>query len=146
MYSGKLLSRAPLRKHDRCRKPERNRGSVIRGRGDYHEVPPWHLKSSRLLQPECLCYRGVRVRVRIVFDYEWTEAERCLKKTLELSPNSAEVYDHYSWLCASVELYEGAVRHVTHARELDALLVQSEYTTILLRAGHLEEALTSARR
>src|SRR5579872_356982 len=89
---------------------------------------------------------GVSGFVRFLFDFDWTGAEREFRRALELSPGSAEVHDHYSWLCASLERYDDALREVRRARELDPLLVQSDVATTLLRAGRIAEALEEARR
>ena len=89
---------------------------------------------------------GISGLVRFVFDFDWTGAEREFLKAIELSPSSAEVHDHYSWLCASLERYDDAVREVRLAHELDPLMVQSDVATTLLRAGRIEEAIKEARR
>ena len=89
---------------------------------------------------------GVSGLIRFVFDYDWLGAESEFQKAIELSPGSAEVHDHYSWLCASLERYEDALREVRRARELDPLLIQSDFATTLLRAGRINEALEEARR
>ena len=89
---------------------------------------------------------GVSAMIRFVFDFDWAGAERELLRALELSPGSANLHDHYSWLCGSLERYDEALREVRRARELDPLNVQSDVATTLLRAGRVEEALEDARR
>jgi TolB-like protein/Flp pilus assembly protein TadD len=89
---------------------------------------------------------GVSGLIRFVFDFDWPGAESEFQKAIELSPGSAEVHDHYSWLCASLERYEDALREVRRARELDPILIQSDVATTLLRAGRINEALEEARR
>jgi serine/threonine protein kinase/tetratricopeptide (TPR) repeat protein len=84
--------------------------------------------------------------VRFVFDFDWLGAEREFLTAIELSPSSAEAHDHYSWLCASLERYDDALREVRRARELDPLLVPTDVATTLLRAGRIDEALEEARR
>lgn len=84
--------------------------------------------------------------VSFVFDFDWLAAEREFLTAVELSPSSAEAHDHYSWLCASQERYDDALREVRRARELDPLRVRSDVGTTLLRAGRIEEALEEARR
>jgi serine/threonine-protein kinase len=83
--------------------------------------------------------------IRFVFDFDWPGAERELLRAIELSPGNAGAHDHYSWLCASLERYDDALREVRRARELDPLLIQSDVATTLLRAGRIEEALQEAR-
>jgi TolB-like protein/Flp pilus assembly protein TadD len=89
---------------------------------------------------------GVSGLIRFVFDFDWPGAESEFQKAIELSPGSAEVHDHYSWLCTSLERYEDALREVRRARELDPILIQSDVATTLLRAGRINEALEEARR
>jgi serine/threonine protein kinase/tetratricopeptide (TPR) repeat protein len=84
--------------------------------------------------------------VLFVFDFDWPRAEREILKALELSPGSADVHDHYSWLLGSLGRFDEALREVRRARELDPLSVQSDVATTLLRAGRFEEALEDARR
>jgi serine/threonine-protein kinase len=89
---------------------------------------------------------GISGLIRFAFDFDWPGAEREFLKVIELCPNSAEVHDHYSWLCASLGRYDDALREVRRARELDPLMIQSDVATTLLRAGRIEEALEEARR
>ncbi len=84
--------------------------------------------------------------VRFVFDYDWAGAEREFLRALELSPGSAEAHNHYGWLCNSLERYDDGLREVRRARELDPILVQTDVSTTLLRAGRIDEALEEARR
>lgn len=89
---------------------------------------------------------GISGLVQFAFDFDWRAAERSFLKALELSPGSAPVHEHYSWLCTSLERYDDALREVRRARELDPLLVRSDVATTLLRAGRVEEALDDARK
>jgi TolB-like protein len=84
--------------------------------------------------------------VRFAFDFDWRGAESEFLRAIELSPSSAVVHDHYSWLCVSLERYDDAVREVRLAHELDPLIIQSDIATTLLRAGRLDEAIKEARR
>jgi tetratricopeptide (TPR) repeat protein len=89
---------------------------------------------------------GISGLIRFVFDFDWPGAERELLRAIELSPGSADLHDHYSWLCTSLGRYDEALREVRRARELDPLSVQSDVANTLLRAGRIEEALEDARR
>lgn len=84
--------------------------------------------------------------IQFAFDFDWRGAERSFLKAIELSPGSAQVHEHYSWLCTSLERYDDALREVRRARELDPILMPSDVATTLLRAGRIEEALDEARR
>jgi serine/threonine-protein kinase len=89
---------------------------------------------------------GISGLIKFVFDFDWKGAEREFLRALEISPGSAEVHDHYGWLCASQERYEDALEKVRHARELDPLMIQVDVVTFLLRAGRVDDALEEARR
>jgi len=89
---------------------------------------------------------GIEGLIRLVFDFDWEGAEREFLKALEISPGSAEVHDHYSWLCSSLQRYDDALREVRRARELDPLTARSDVATMLLRAGRVDEAQEDARR
>jgi serine/threonine-protein kinase len=84
--------------------------------------------------------------LRFVHDYDWAGAEEELKLALELSPGSADTYDHYGWLCASLERYDEAIAMARHAQELDPLAHRSDLASMLLRAGCYEEAAREAAR
>jgi serine/threonine protein kinase/tetratricopeptide (TPR) repeat protein len=89
---------------------------------------------------------GISALIQFVFDFDWRGAERSFLRAIELSPGSAEIHDHYSWLCTSLERYDDALREVRRARELDPLSTPSDVPTTLLRAGRINEALDEARR
>lgn len=89
---------------------------------------------------------GISGLIQFAFDFDWRGAERSFLKAVELSPGSAQVHEHYSWLCTALERYDDALREVRRARELDPLLIRSDVATTLLRAGRIEEALDEARR
>jgi len=89
---------------------------------------------------------GISGFVRFVFDFDWPGAEREFLTAIELSPGSAEAHNHYSWLCASLERYDDALREVRRAHELDPIQIQTDFATTLLRAGRIDEALEEARR
>jgi serine/threonine protein kinase/tetratricopeptide (TPR) repeat protein len=89
---------------------------------------------------------GISALIQFVFDFDWRGAERSFLRAIELSPGSAQIHDHYSWLCTSLERYDDALRQVRRARELDPLSIPSDVPTTLLRAGRIDEALDEARR
>jgi TolB-like protein len=89
---------------------------------------------------------GIFGLIQFAFDFDWRGAERSFLKAIELSPGSAQVHEHYSWLCISLERYDDALREVRRARELDPILMPTDVATTLLRAGRIEEALDEARR
>jgi adenylate cyclase len=98
------------------------------------------------IDPELAEAHSILGLIRFTFDFNWGGAEREFLRAIDLSPGSAQVHDHYSWLCASLERYDDALRHVRLAHELNPIAVRSDVTTMLLRAGRIEEALEEARR
>ena len=89
---------------------------------------------------------GVVALLAFVCDYDWAGAEKEFQLALELSPGSADIHDHYGWLCSALERYDDAIRLVKRARELDPLAHRSDLASELLRAGRYAEALELAAR
>jgi eukaryotic-like serine/threonine-protein kinase len=84
--------------------------------------------------------------LKFVHDFDWAGAEAEFKIALELSPGSADAYDHYGWFCGALERYDEALELVTRAQELDPLVHRADVAATLLRAGRNEEALQAALR
>jgi serine/threonine-protein kinase len=84
--------------------------------------------------------------LKFTHDFDWVGSEREFKLALELSPGAADVYDHYSWLCSSLERYEEALTLVRRAQELDPVTHRVDLPNTLLRAGRLQEGLQEALR
>ncbi len=89
---------------------------------------------------------GIAGLLRFVCDFDWAGAEKELRLALDLSPGSADVHDHFGWLCSSLGRYDEAIRAVRRARELDPLAHRSDVASELMRAGRYEEALREAAR
>jgi serine/threonine-protein kinase len=89
---------------------------------------------------------SVLALLKCVHDFDWAGAEREFKLALELSPNGADIYDHYGWLCSALERYDEALALVKRAQELDPLFHRADVATALLRAGRYPEALEEALR
>ena len=89
---------------------------------------------------------GIAGLLRFVCDFDWAGAEKELRLALELSPGSADVHDHYGWLCSSLGRCDEALAAVRRARELDPLAHPSDVASELMRAGRYEEALREAVR
>jgi serine/threonine protein kinase/Flp pilus assembly protein TadD len=87
---------------------------------------------------------GIAGMLRFVCDFDWTGAERELRLAMALSPGSADIYDHFGWLCSSLGRYDEAIAAVRRARELDPLAHRSDVASELVRAGRYAEALAEA--
>jgi tetratricopeptide (TPR) repeat protein len=79
-------------------------------------------------------------------DFDWQRAEAEFKLALELSPGAADIYDHYGWLCGSMERWDEALALVKRAEELDPLMHRSDVASTLVRAGRYDEALEAAKQ
>jgi serine/threonine-protein kinase len=79
-------------------------------------------------------------------DFDWAAAEQEFKLALELSPGSADVYDHYGWLLGSMCRFDEALRMVRRAHELDPLVHRTDVASMLLRAGQFAAALDAAKQ
>jgi serine/threonine-protein kinase len=79
-------------------------------------------------------------------DFDWERAEAEFKLALELSPGAADIYDHYGWLCGSMERWDEALALVKRAEELDPLMHRSDVASTLVRAGRYDEALEAAKQ
>jgi TolB-like protein/Tfp pilus assembly protein PilF len=55
------------------------------------------------------------------YDWNWSEAEREIKKALELNPSSAIIHMGYSWFLSLTERHEEAIIEAKKAQELDPL-------------------------
>ncbi len=55
------------------------------------------------------------------YDWNWNEAERELKKALELNPSSSIIHMSYSWFLSLTERHEEAIFEAKRAQELDPL-------------------------
>src|SRR5438309_2175692 len=84
--------------------------------------------------------------LKFVCDFDWTGAEEEFRLALDLSPGSADTYDHYGWMCAALGRYDEAIAMLKRAQELDPLAHGSDVASTLLRAGRYEEAAHAAAR
>jgi serine/threonine-protein kinase len=79
-----------------------------------------------------------------VHDFDWAGSEREFRLALQLSPGSADIYDHYGWLCSALGRFDEALELTRRAQELDPLAHRADVATTLIRAGRYDEALQAA--
>jgi serine/threonine-protein kinase len=120
-------------------------GGTLRPDEAYHEGME-AVSAALKLDPDLGEAHAVLALLRMVHDFDWPGAEAEFKLALELSPGAADIYDHYGWLCASMERYDEALALVRRAQELDPLTHRADVASTLLRAGRNEEALQAALR
>ncbi len=83
-------------------------------------------------------------QIKAVADFDWAGAEAEFKRALELGPSSADTYDLYGRMCATLGRFDEAIAMGERAHELDPLAHRSDLATTLLRAGRNKEALETA--
>jgi len=82
------------------------------------------------------------------YDWDWYTAERELKRALELNPNYAEGYLHYSWYLGSQGQFEEARAAISRASELDplSLVIHANMANYLGWIRDFEGQLDQTRR
>ncbi len=120
-------------------------GTSIRPDLAYHEAKQ-AVTRALALDTELGEAHAVLGLLKFVHDFDWAGAEAEFRRALELNPGSADIYDHYGWLCGALERYDEALAHVSRAQELDPLMHRADLGTTLIRAGRYPEALAEARR
>ena len=89
---------------------------------------------------------AVSALIKFSQDFDWVAAEDEFKLALELSPGSADIYDHYGWLLGSMCRFDEALRMVRRAHELDPLAHRTDVGSMLIRAGKYEAAVVAAKQ
>jgi len=91
---------------------------------------------------------GTLAAVKFMADYDWAGAEDAFRRSLELKPGDAFLFDACGLMLSAQERFDEALAMQRHARELDPLsaVATSDLTTTLIRAGRYDEAVVEARR
>jgi TolB-like protein/Tfp pilus assembly protein PilF len=78
------------------------------------------------------------------FDWDWSAAERELKKAIELSPNNADAHRAYAHLLSSLGRHDEGIMEIKRARELDplTLITNALEGQFLFYAGRHDEAIS----
>ncbi len=95
-----------------------------------HEiVPKWKAAASRALEIDNDLAEAHFTMASILFFYEWNwkEAEREIKRAIELNPNSVSAYWRYGMFLASREQFEQAIKYGRQAVELDPLSLVANF-------------------
>jgi serine/threonine protein kinase/Flp pilus assembly protein TadD len=87
-------------------------------------------------------------RILWQYDWNWQEAERELKRALELDPGSAFTHRIYGSYLASMGQHQQSVAHLKQAQQLDPLspLINLNIGTMLYFAGETDQALVQIRK
>jgi serine/threonine-protein kinase len=89
---------------------------------------------------------GIVGLIRFSWEFDWNGGEQALRRGIELSPGTADLYDQLGWLYGAVGRQEEALEAVKKARDLDPITHRSDVGTSLMRAGRYVEALEDATR
>ncbi|HEY3203710.1 MAG TPA: protein kinase, partial [Thermoanaerobaculia bacterium] len=86
--------------------------------------------------------------VYTIYDWKWAEAEKELRRALELNPNYAPAHDRYSWLLAVLGRPSESLRESRLARELDPLspMIHADAGWAAMVSRQPEEAVSPLRR
>ncbi len=79
--------------------------------------------------------------VKMVVRHDWKGAEQAFRRALELSPNSADVYDYFGRFYTSAGRLDEAIQLLERAHELDPLAHRSDAASAMLRAGRYQDAI-----
>jgi TolB-like protein/DNA-binding winged helix-turn-helix (wHTH) protein/Tfp pilus assembly protein PilF len=87
-------------------------------------------------------------RIKFVYDWDWTGAEKDLGRALELDPNSLDAHFFHGMLFMALGRFPEAIDHMGKAEALDPLsaTVQSAYGRILYRARRFDEAIVHLKQ
>jgi TolB-like protein/tetratricopeptide (TPR) repeat protein len=82
------------------------------------------------------------------YDWQWTEAERSLRRAISLNPSYALARIWYANLLCSQNRFDEAVHEVTTARSLDplSLIVNTNVGWVLYRARRNDEAIVEYKK
>lgn len=82
------------------------------------------------------------------YDWNWREAEKELKRSIELNPNNADGYWAYSTLLSATGRHDQGLAEIRRAREVDPLapMVNATEGLALINAGRTDEAILSLRK
>jgi TolB-like protein len=86
-------------------------------------------------------------KVKYLFDWDWSSAEREFRLALEINPSSAGTHLGYSRFLEALERYDEALSQIERALELDphSMIVKFFRCSILYRAGWKNEAIGLAK-
>ncbi|MCD9189030.1 MAG: protein kinase [Pyrinomonadaceae bacterium] len=84
----------------------------------------------------------------LLYDWNWAEAEKLVKRSLELSPNYSFAHECYSNFLASQGRFDEAVAEIKRAEELDPLAPKAMLMTswTLYQVRNFSKGIAKARR
>jgi serine/threonine protein kinase len=100
------------------------------------------------LDPELAEAHGALALGNLFFKWNWTDAERAFKQSLELNPSGASVRAFYAIMLGTAGRHDQAIAEARTARQLDPLspLVNMSVGWTLFFAGRCDDAATELRQ
>ena len=82
-------------------------------------------------------------RIMFAYDWDWTAAQRHLRRALDIDPNNQDAHFFSGMLSMALGRFADAVAHLDRAERLDPLsaAVQSGFGRVLYRARRFDEAI-----
>jgi TolB-like protein/Tfp pilus assembly protein PilF len=86
--------------------------------------------------------------VSMIYDWNWSLAEKEFRRAIELDPNYATAHHWYAFYCASQARTEDAVAEIRIAQNLDplSLVINADLAHLLYFARRYDEAIEQSRR
>ncbi len=100
------------------------------------------------LDPALAAAHVTLANVRLLFDWDWSAAEREYQRALEINPNLPEANLGYATYLATLGRFDEAITRVTHAYRFDPLALESrnEALWIYYFSGRLRETVEQCQR
>jgi serine/threonine protein kinase/TolB-like protein/Flp pilus assembly protein TadD len=100
------------------------------------------------LDPELAAAHVALANVRLLFDWDWSAAEREYLRALEINPNLPEANLGYATYLATLGRFDEAIARVQQAYRFDPLALESrnEALWIYYFSGRLRETIEQSRR
>jgi TolB-like protein/tetratricopeptide (TPR) repeat protein/tRNA A-37 threonylcarbamoyl transferase component Bud32 len=100
------------------------------------------------LDPELAAAHVTLANVRLLFDWDWSAAERGYQRALEINPNLPEANLGYATYLATLGRFDEAIARVKQAYRFDPLALESrnEALWIYYFSGRFQETVEQSRR
>jgi serine/threonine protein kinase/TolB-like protein/Flp pilus assembly protein TadD len=100
------------------------------------------------LEPELAAAHVTLANVRLLFDWDWSAAERAYQRALEINPNLPAANLGYATYLATLGRFDEAIARVKQAYRFDPLALESrnEALWIYYFSGRLPETVEQCRR
>jgi serine/threonine protein kinase/Flp pilus assembly protein TadD len=100
------------------------------------------------LDPELAAAHVTLANVRLLFDWDWSAAERGYRRALEINPNLPEANLGYATYLATLGRFDEAIARVKQAYRFDPLALESrnEALWIYYFSGRFRETVEQSRR